>query len=85
MSTLACDLTSRKRPAFLATLAAAYAENGQFAQAVSTVEQADALINPSGQAELAKQCRNMADAFKAGKPWREKMSGPAETVSGTIK
>ena len=73
MSSLACDLTVRKQPAMLATLAAAYAENGQFTNALSTVEKAQTSAAAAGQKDLAARCAEMHAAFKAGKPWRESM------------
>ena len=57
-------------PAYLDTLAAAYAELGQFAEAVATQEQAIALVDDA-QSELAAELQGHLLAYRDGKPWRE--------------
>ena len=57
-------------PAYLDTLAAAYAETGKFQQAVETQREALALV-PEGNADLAAELETHLAAFEAGKPWRE--------------
>ena len=66
----ACKATAYKSPPLLDTLAAAYAEAGQFDQAVSTTLQAIEIVrtNPaSSTAELESRLQ----LYKAGKPYRE--------------
>lgn len=69
--TLALQAVDRRRvPAYLDTLAAAYAETGKFQQAVETQREALALV-PEGNADLAAELETHLAAFEAGKPWRE--------------
>jgi tetratricopeptide (TPR) repeat protein len=56
-------------PAYLDTLAAAYAELGQFADAVSTQEKAIALADASDTA-LVDELQAHLDAYRSGEPWR---------------
>lgn len=56
--------------AYLDTLAAAYAELGRFADAVSTQERAIALLAEAGTAEAEALAQHLA-AYRAGQPWRE--------------
>jgi tetratricopeptide (TPR) repeat protein len=71
MAERACELTARKDPAKLKTLAATYAEAGRFPEAVAAVQEGLALAEASGHKELADQCRLMRENFQAGKAWRE--------------
>jgi Flp pilus assembly protein TadD len=48
----ACALTSRTNLWYLHTLAAAYAENGQFGEAITVAEQVKALAQGTGQSNL---------------------------------
>jgi len=50
-----CKLAGNKNPLSLTTLAAAYAEAGNFSNAVVTAEQAGELARAAGQQEAAKQ------------------------------
>nr|NIV77135.1 hypothetical protein [Gammaproteobacteria bacterium] len=62
---------ARERTAtYLDTLAAAYAEAGRFDDAVSTQEQAIAMLNEAEQ-ELRGELAEHLDAYRAGRPWRE--------------
>ena len=72
---LALDYAQRavakvQTPAYLDTLAAAYAELGQFAEAVATQERAIALV-VDAQSELAAELQGHLLAYRDGKPWRE--------------
>ncbi len=66
----ACRLSGRRNPSFLGTLAAAYAEAGQFPEAVKTMEQALALSKATGADELVPIQTQMLQQFRAGKPYR---------------
>jgi Flp pilus assembly protein TadD len=66
----ACRLSGRRNPSFLGTLAAAYAETGQFPEAVKTMEQALALTKATGADELIPIQTQMLEQFRAGKPYR---------------
>lgn len=69
-------VTLERSPSYLDTLAAAYAEAGQFTQAVNAqteaMELAEALALPAPQAAALEDelARHLA-AYRAGKPWRE--------------
>lgn len=74
--TLALQAVRRDRsPAYLDTLAAAYAEAGKFGQAVETQREALALAENGpaqpGKAQLIAELRTHLEAFEAGRPWRE--------------
>ena len=70
MSERACELTGRKDPARLKTLAAAYAEAGQFPEAATAAQSARDLAAQVGRKELSDQCLPMIEQFNAGKAWR---------------
>jgi tetratricopeptide (TPR) repeat protein len=69
MAEMACQLTNRKDAQKLKTLAAAYAEAGRYAEAVTTME--DALEVASRTTVLnSNELLRMLANFKAAKPWR---------------
>lgn len=71
MSERACELTGRKDPAKLKTLAAAYAEAGRFSEAIATAQAAHDLAAQASRKGLADECLLMLEQFKAAKPWRQ--------------
>jgi tetratricopeptide (TPR) repeat protein len=52
------------------TLAAAYAEAGNFEKAVSTMKSIIDLLNQQGRTELLEIYNTHLESYKAGKPWR---------------
>ncbi len=66
----ACELTSRTNLWFLHTLAAAYAESGDFPQAVSAAEEARRLAAVSNRPELANLAETRIELYKAHRPMR---------------
>jgi tetratricopeptide (TPR) repeat protein len=66
----ACALTSRTNLWFLHTLAAAYAERGNFAQAVAATEEARRLAADSGRTELANLAETRLALYKTRQPLR---------------
>jgi tetratricopeptide (TPR) repeat protein len=76
MAERACELTQRKDPARLKTLAAAYAESGRFTEAADTARKALDLAAEAGRKDLAEECRTMLEQFKAAKPWRDRTLKP---------
>ena len=70
----ACELTQYKLPTLLDTLAAAYAELGQFAEAVKTAEKAIKLAQAAGQKKLAEDIQGRLELYKAKRPYREFVS-----------
>jgi tetratricopeptide (TPR) repeat protein len=67
----ACELSSNSIPTMIGTLAAAYAEVGQFTEAIATGERARELATAHGQIELARKNEELVELFRAGKPYRE--------------
>jgi tetratricopeptide (TPR) repeat protein len=67
----ACDLTKRKIPALLDTLAAAYAEAGDFSRAISTVEEALNRARSSGDNDAVKLSGNILASLRDNLPYRE--------------
>jgi tetratricopeptide (TPR) repeat protein len=67
----ACALTAHRRPLFLGTLAAAYAEAGRFHEAITTAEKARALAAAIGLKQIADKNDQLLDLYRAGKPYHE--------------
>ena len=68
MAARACKLTENKSPSSLKTLAAALAENGDFAGAQKNLQLA---LTATTDAALKKKCGQMSAAFAQSQPWRE--------------
>ncbi|OAI41437.1 hypothetical protein AYO40_03235 [Planctomycetaceae bacterium SCGC AG-212-D15] len=69
-ATKACELTSWAASYFLATLGVAYAEAGDFTQAVRWQEKA--LESPRYERDEGEDARDRIKRFKNGQPYREK-------------
>jgi protein O-mannosyl-transferase len=67
----AIKLSDSKEPAILGTLAAAYAEAGQFPEAVATAQRALTLATAQNKAALADTLRARIKLYQAGSPYRE--------------
>lgn len=67
----ACELTNYKKPHILSTLAAAYAETGQFDKAVEWSEKAVLLGRESKEPQL-EQLEAELESYRKKEPWREK-------------
>lgn len=70
------QLSGGGQPVILVTLAAAYAETGQFPKAVETAQKALQLANGQGNAELAGTIQGHIKLYQAGTPLR--ISGMTE-------
>ena len=68
----ACHLTGFKQTTFISTLAAAYAEAGRYAEAVSTAEMAVRLQTANGETRLADINNQLLPLYRAGMPYHEK-------------
>jgi tetratricopeptide (TPR) repeat protein len=66
----ACQLSQRRNPNFLGTLAAAYAEAGRFSDAIKTIQEALVLAKASGATDLLPLQAQMLAQFRAGQPFR---------------
>ena len=67
----ACQLTEYKQPMLVGTLAAAYAEAGRFAEAVTAAGKARELALAAGQKDLAETNQKLIDLFTARQPYRD--------------
>ena len=67
----ACALTKRNKPALLATAAAAYAEAGNFPQAMNSARDAAAVARSQGDSKTAELAEKMLTAFESNQPYRE--------------
>jgi hypothetical protein len=56
---------------FIGTLAAAYAEAGQFEKAVETAQKACDLASARGEPELLKRNQELLELFRKRQPYRE--------------
>ncbi|MHC4184791.1 MAG: glycosyltransferase family 39 protein [Planctomycetota bacterium] len=65
----ACELTDYENPAVLDTLAAAYAADGRFSEAVEIAERAFQLADSTGEKEVAQEIHHHLMLFKAGRPY----------------
>jgi hypothetical protein len=67
----ACELTGWIGPAHLDTLAAAYAETGDFDSAVKWQKEAVRLLTKKDPAEWSAQFEDRLKLYESGKPCRE--------------
>ncbi|MGA3162762.1 MAG: tetratricopeptide repeat protein [Verrucomicrobiota bacterium] len=67
----ACAVASRRNPALLDTLAAAYAEAGRFPEAINAAQEALALARTTGDEAAAARAENLLGCFQSGRPFRE--------------
>jgi hypothetical protein len=68
----ACALTDRRIPGLLATLAAAYAETGDFSRGVATGEEALKRAQAIRDSDSVKLSENILTALRADLPYRNK-------------
>jgi tetratricopeptide (TPR) repeat protein len=74
----ACEVTEYKQAHILSTLAAAYAESGDFDTAITWSEKAVDL----GTDELKGQLKKELESYQAHKPWREATPPEVEVDTG---
>ena len=67
----ACQLTHEQQTIYLGTLAAAYAEAGNFAQAVVTAQRAVTVATKNGETRLAKRNGELLERYHTRQPARE--------------
>ncbi len=86
LATDACKQTDYKQDYILSTLAAAYAETGDFESARKWAAQA-VEAKPSQNAEPSRkdELKKELESYKANKPWREDLSVQAEKKGGEKK
>ena len=66
----ACQVTGRRRPDMLDTLAAAYAGTGRFAEAVRTAESAIQLARATGHEALVQEVAQRLRLYRASRPYQ---------------
>lgn len=81
LATLACEATEYKAAYILSTLAAAYAESGDFDNAVKWAAKAVEL----GNKEQGDQLKQELESYKAKQPWRELLSAESPAEQGENK
>ena len=67
----ALRISGDRIPIVFRTLAAAYAENSQFAEAIQTAQQGVEVANSQGNAALAAELQSSIGLYQAGKPLRD--------------
>ena len=71
----ACELTKYERPHILSTLAAGYAEAGEWDEALKWSNKAV----ETGDGEVSEQLKEELESYKEKKPWREKQETEENT------
>jgi tetratricopeptide (TPR) repeat protein len=71
LAKLANQMTSYQQPEPLDALAAAYAEAGNFPEAISTAERAAELARASGRTDLAAEIQQRLALYRQGRPYRD--------------
>jgi Flp pilus assembly protein TadD len=74
----ACELTKRKQPLCIGTLAAAYAEAGRFQDAIKAGSEAAELATAAGDQDLAVTNRRLVELYKAGQRYHESGETPVK-------
>jgi tetratricopeptide (TPR) repeat protein len=69
LATRACEMTGFRTNYFIATLAAAYAEDSRFDEAVSSAQLACSLASAAGQPELLKKYQAFVELFRSHQPY----------------
>jgi len=67
----AADLTGRRQPVILDTLAAAYAASGEFERAAATAQEAASLAAAAGATALSSDIEGRLALYRQKKPYRE--------------
>ena len=71
LAKLANQMTSYQQPELLDILAAAYAEAGNFPEAISTAERAAELARADGKTDLAREIQQRTALYRQGHPYRD--------------
>ena len=74
-------MRARRLEKVLDTLAAAYAEVGEFSKAVRTAQKALEIVSSQRQDEVVEVIRRHLQLFRAGRPCRERCGGSTSTAS----
>lgn len=79
LGTEACELTEFNAPHILSTLAAGYAEAGNFEKAIEYAEKSVSTGKEQGHDQL-DQLEQELETYKKGEPWREKQEAEEKLV-----
>ncbi len=71
LATRACEITGFQTTIFVGTLAAAYAEDSRFDDAISTAQLACSLASAAGQPELLNKNQDLLELFHSHQPYHE--------------
>ena len=71
LATVAAEACNYQRPYVVGTLAAAYAENGQFEKAVEYAAKAVELAENAGDEQAAKRIQAALEVYQNGRPYRD--------------
>lgn len=71
LAKLASQMTSYQQPDPLDALAAAYAEAGNFSEAISNAQWAAELARASGRTDLAREIQQRLALYRQGRPYRD--------------
>lgn len=74
LASKACELTGNQQPDMMDTLAAAYAEAGQFDKAIATAQKAAELASTANQEPLLEVIQSHLQLYRAGRPYHEVQS-----------
>ena len=78
LATKACELSKYEKPHVLSTLAAAYAESGNFEKAIEWSQKSVEMDDPEHRDQLKKEL----ESYRSNKPWRERQTlTPEEDTS----
>jgi hypothetical protein len=72
----ACELTGNREYAYLDTLAAAYANEGRFNDAVTIAQKAIELARTAGQTQAVSEITGRLELYRSGHAYRESTSTP---------
>jgi Flp pilus assembly protein TadD len=72
LASAACKLTLGRNPLMLGTLAACFAEYGDFEKAVTTAQQAHDLAVAQGKTDIAARNLQLLELYRARQPYHEK-------------
>jgi protein O-mannosyl-transferase len=67
----ACDLTKNQQPVFITTLAAAYAQTGQFEKAIAALKTSSDIAVSTDDKEIAAKNAQILKTFQNNQPFRE--------------
>lgn len=85
LATKAADLTKHEKPHILSTLAAAYAESGDFETArkwsKQSIETRDEESSEAETKEMGEQLKKELASYEANKPWRERQTASDKSSS----